>query len=286
MTINSVAVLGAGVMGAQIAAHFANAGVPSLLLDVTAEAAEQGLKRARGLKPDPFFTPDTHKLISTASFDAGLPRLEDADWILEAVVEKLDVKRELLARVDAARRPGSIVSSNTSGIPIAAHCRRPQRRLPSSLARHALLQPAPISAPARSDPDRRDRPRGASRRSSCLPIDRLGKGVVVAKDSPGLHRQSPGAVRRGANSGGPRARRLHDRGDRRDHRPAIGRPKSATFRTLDLAGLDIVGHVIRDLHQRLPDAGARHVRGAARSSSRCWPRDWSARKPVRASTSA
>ena len=117
--INSVAVLGAGVMGAQIAAHFANAGVPSLLLDVTAEAAEQGLKRARGLKPDPFFTPDAHTLISTASFEAGLPRLKDADWILEAVVEKLDVKRELLARVDAARRPGSIVSSNTSGIPIA-----------------------------------------------------------------------------------------------------------------------------------------------------------------------
>ena len=118
--INSVAVLGAGVMGAQIAAHFANAGVPSLLLDVTSEAAEQGLKRARGLKPDPFFTPETHKLISTASFDEGIARLKDADWILEAVVERLDVKRELLARVDAARRPGSIVSSNTSGIPIAA----------------------------------------------------------------------------------------------------------------------------------------------------------------------
>ena len=80
--INSVAVLGAGVMGAQIAAHFANAGVPSLLLDVTAEAAEQGLKRARALTPDPFFTPDTSKLIATASFDEGMPRLKDVDWIL------------------------------------------------------------------------------------------------------------------------------------------------------------------------------------------------------------
>ena len=79
--INSVAVLGAGVMGAQIAAHVANAGVPAWLLDVTAEAAEQGLKRARALKPDPFFTPETHKLISTASFDEGLTRLKDADWI-------------------------------------------------------------------------------------------------------------------------------------------------------------------------------------------------------------
>ena len=118
--INSVAVLGAGVMGAQIAAHLANAGVPSLLLDVTAEAAEQGLERARAIKPDPFFTPDAYKLISTASFDEGLSRLKEADWILEAIVERLDVKRELLAKVDAVRRAGSIVSSNTSGIPIAA----------------------------------------------------------------------------------------------------------------------------------------------------------------------
>ncbi len=69
--IRSVAVLGAGVMGAQIAAHVANAGVPAFLLDVTTEAAAEGLKRARALKPDPFFTPDTWKLVTTASFDEG-----------------------------------------------------------------------------------------------------------------------------------------------------------------------------------------------------------------------
>ena len=69
MVVRSVAVLGAGVMGAQIAAHFANAGVPALLLDVTADAARDGLKRARSLKPDPFFTPDTWKLISSGGFD-------------------------------------------------------------------------------------------------------------------------------------------------------------------------------------------------------------------------
>src|SRR5512134_2275038 len=107
-------------MGAQIAAHFANAGVPALLLDVTPEAAAEGLRRARTLKPDPFFTPDTWKLVTTASFDQGFARLSEADWIIEAIVEQLDVKRALLARVDRARRPGSIVSSNTSGIPIQA----------------------------------------------------------------------------------------------------------------------------------------------------------------------
>jgi len=254
--INSVAVLGAGVMGAQIAAHFANAGVPSLLLDVTAEAAEQGLTRARGLKPDPFFTPDAHKLISTASFDAGLPRLKDADWILEAVVERLDVKRELLARVDAARRPGSIVSSNTSGIPIAAiaegrsddfrrhwlgtHFFNPPRYLhlleviPTPETEHTVLETV-IAFADRS----------------------LGKGVVVAKDSPGFignHLALYGMARilAALESGGYTIEEIDEITG-----PAIGRPKSATFRTLDLAGLDIVGHVIRDLHQRLPDADAR-----------------------------
>src|SRR5688572_6277782 len=107
-------------MGAQISAHFANAGVPALLLDITSDAAKQGLDRARALKPDPFFIPDTWKLITTSSFDAGLAQIKDSDWIIEAVVEQLEVKRGLLEKVDTHRRAGSIVSSNTSGIPIAA----------------------------------------------------------------------------------------------------------------------------------------------------------------------
>ena len=80
--IRSVAVLGAGVMGAQIAAHVANAGVPALLLDVTAEAAAEGLKRARAFKPDPFFTSDSWKLVTTGSFDQGFAKLSDTDWIV------------------------------------------------------------------------------------------------------------------------------------------------------------------------------------------------------------
>src|SRR3954469_4984484 len=115
-TIRSVAVLGAGTMGAQTAAHVANAGVPVLLLDLTADVAREGLKRARALKPDPFFTPDVASLISTGGFDTVILKISTAEWIIEAVVERLDVKRPLLERVDAARRAGSIVSPNTSGI--------------------------------------------------------------------------------------------------------------------------------------------------------------------------
>src|SRR5712675_1942698 len=98
--IRSAAVLGAGTMGAQIAAHLANAGVPVLLLDLTKDIAGEGLKRARALKPDPFFTPDTASLVSIGGFDTDLPLLAKADWILEAVIENIDVKRALLERVD------------------------------------------------------------------------------------------------------------------------------------------------------------------------------------------
>src|SRR2546428_6920125 len=120
MMLRSAAVLGAGTMGAQIAAHFANAGVPTLLLDLTPDVARQGLERAKALKPDPFFTPDAVKLITIGGFDRDLARIAGVDVIVEAVVEQLDVKRALLERVDAARRPGSIATSNTSGIPIPA----------------------------------------------------------------------------------------------------------------------------------------------------------------------
>src|SRR5215510_12885223 len=119
-SIHAVAVLGAGTMGAQIAAHFANAGTHVVLLDVTAELAREGLKRARTLKPDPFFTSDAAALITTGSLDTDLSRLAAVDWILEAVIEQLDVKRALVEKIEAVRRPGTIVTSNTSGIPIHA----------------------------------------------------------------------------------------------------------------------------------------------------------------------
>ena len=118
--IREVAVLGAGTMGAQIAAHFANAGVPALLLDVTPAAARDGLHRAKSLKPDPFFTPAAYELIRTGGFDEDISALGRCDWIIEAVVERLDIKQSLFARVETHRRADAIVSSNTSGIPIAA----------------------------------------------------------------------------------------------------------------------------------------------------------------------
>ena len=259
-SIRTAAVLGAGTMGAQIAAHLANAGIPSHLLDLTADQAREGLKRATALKPDPFYTREAAALITPGGFDTDLRVLATADWIIEAVVERLDVKRGLLERVDAVRRPGSIVSSNTSGIPIAAlgegrsedfrrhwlgtHFFNPPRYL-------RLLEIIPT---ADTDPQ-------VVARVCWFADHRLGKGIVVAKDTPSFIANHIGVfgvaeTLRALASGAYTIEEIDAITG-----PAIGRPKSATFRTMDLAGLDILTHVAQNLVERLGDAqgGARFV---------------------------
>jgi len=252
MIIRSAAVLGAGVMGAQIAAHFANAGVPVLLLDLTEDAATQGLKRARTLSPDPFFMPDTWRLVDTSSFEKGLPRLAAADWVIEAVVERLDVKRELLAKVDAVRASDAVVSSNTSGIPIAALAQGRSE----SFRRHWLgthffnppryLRLLEVIPTADTDP-------GVVDHVSRFADHRLGKGVVVAKDSPNFigNHLALYEVSRILDLVATGAYSIEEVDAITG--PAIGRPKSATFRTLDLAGIDVLSHVVTNLRERLGD---------------------------------
>jgi len=256
MQIRSVAVLGAGTMGAQIAAHFANAGIPALLLDITREAARAGLARALALKPDPFFSTAAHALVRTGSIDEDLPGIAACDWIVEAVVEQLDVKRALMERVEQHRAAGAIVSSNTSGIPIASiaagrspdfnahwlgtHFFNPPRYM------HLLeLIPTP-----ETDPE-------ILQAVSRFADHRLGKGVVVAKDTPNFIANHLGlygvAQTFKALAGGDYTIEEIDA----ITGPAIGRAKSATFRTVDIAGIDVLAHVARNLSERLTDPAAR-----------------------------
>jgi 3-hydroxyacyl-CoA dehydrogenase len=250
--LKSAAVLGAGTMGAQIAAHLANAGYPVHLLDVSREAAHGGLERARKLKPDPFFTRDAAERIQTGGFDSDLERIAQADWIIEAVIEEPRAKRTLLDRVDSVRRPGSIVSSNTSGLSIAGlaegrsadfrhhwlgtHFFNPPRYL-------SLLEIIPTSD---TSPD-------VVAAVSEFADRRLGKNIVIAKDTPGFianHVAMHGLIRIfEALAGGDYTVEDIDA----ITGPAIGRPKSATFRTVDIAGLDILVHVAADLATRLPE---------------------------------
>ena len=253
MAIHSAAVLGAGTMGAQIAAHLANAGVPVTLLDLTADVARDGLKRASGLKPDPFFTREASTLITLGGFDRDLSRIAAADWIVEAVVERLGIKRALFERVDGARRQGSIVSSNTSGIPIAAlaNGRSPDFKRhflgthffnPPRYLRLVEVIPLPetdsnVIADVKQFADHR-----------------LGKGVVVTKDTPSFIANRIGLY------GVMQALRALESGEYSIEEidaitgAPLGRPRSATFRTMDIAGIDVFGHVAGDLRDRAPDA--------------------------------
>src|SRR5579871_3231619 len=126
--IDRVAILGAGTMGSRIAAHLANAGVPSYLFDIVPPDADgparnriaaAGLEAAVKSKPAAFFEPSLARLVAIGNFEDDLGKLADVDWIIEAVVEDLEIKRALLRRIEAIRKPGTIITTNTSGLPVA-----------------------------------------------------------------------------------------------------------------------------------------------------------------------
>jgi 3-hydroxyacyl-CoA dehydrogenase len=249
--IRQAAVLGAGVMGAQIAAHLANAGLQVLLLDVTADAAAAGLKRATTLKPDPFFTPEARRLIRTGSLDDLAP-LAHVDWIIEAIIEDLAIKRALLERIDAVRAPHTIVSSNTSGIPLTAIAEGRSEGLRAHWLGTHFFNPPRYLRLVEIIPTADTDPAVTAHLSSWID-HRLGKGVVPAKDTPAFIANHLGVF------GMMRLLHVVATGKYTIEEidaitgPATGRPKSATFRTADIAGLDIVAKVASDLAKRLPN---------------------------------
>jgi 3-hydroxyacyl-CoA dehydrogenase len=259
--IHKVAVLGAGTMGARIAAHFANAGVPSLLLDMVPPDADgparnkfaaAGLDGARKSKPAAFFEASLSRLVTVGNFDDDLKRLADVDWIIEAIIENLDIKRSLLKRVEAVRKPGTIVTTNTSGLPVAkiaegfsedfrrswfgTHFFNPPRYM-----RLLELIPTPDADPALIDA------------VSHFCDAQLGKGVVLAKDTPNFIGNRIGTF------SVLNVMRLMQEMDLSVEEvdaltgQTVGWPRSATFRTIDLVGLDILGHVVSNMTQNVHD---------------------------------
>jgi 3-hydroxyacyl-CoA dehydrogenase len=253
--IHKVAVLGAGTMGARIAAHFANAGVPGYLLDIVPpgadasgrnEIAAAGLEAAKKSKPAAFFEPGLARLVTVGNFEDDLKRLSEVDWIIEAVVENLDIKRSLLKKVEAVRKPGTIVTTNTSGLPVekiaegfsddfrkswfGTHFFNPPRYM-------RLLEIIPTLETDRAAIDAVTHFSDVS----------LGKGVVFAKDTPNFI-----ANRIGTFSVLNVMRLMQEMDLSIEDVDAltgdpVGWPKSATFRTIDLVGLDILGHVVGNM---------------------------------------
>ena len=251
-TIRRVAVLGAGTMGSRIAAHFANAGISSVLLDVSADLAKKGVETAIKQRPGAFFVDSSAALITPGSFDNDLAKVAECDWIIEAVTENLDIKRSLWNKVEALRKPHAIVSTNTSGIPLrhiaegfsadfrkhflGTHFFNPPRYL-------HLLEVIP----------------GADTSAEILEFvsrfadRRLGKGVVPCKDTPNFI-----ANRIGSFFGGTIAKIATEGEYTVEEVDAItgsliGLPNSASFRLLDIVGLDVWSFVGTNLYHAVPE---------------------------------
>ncbi|WP_372694733.1 3-hydroxyacyl-CoA dehydrogenase NAD-binding domain-containing protein [Immundisolibacter sp.] len=249
-TIKQVAVLGAGNMGAGIAAQVANVGVPVLLLDLTREAAERGKQDLFKRRPAPLMSPAAADLIETGGFDQDLERLATADWIVEVVVERLDVKQALFERVEQVRRPGSIVSSNTSGIRLSEiTAGLPPRFAADFLITHFFNPPRymgllELIAGAATRPEAVD-----ALRSFCTV--RLGKEVVDARDTPSFIGNRIGVL---AMLAGMRAALAHgltvEQADAVAGKP-IGWPGTGVFGLLDLVGLDVVADIARNMQSQL-----------------------------------
>jgi 3-hydroxyacyl-CoA dehydrogenase len=266
VTIERAAVVGSGVMGSALAAHLANAGLPTLLLDIVppegsgiegdpSSRAFRDALAARGLglavkaRPAAFFTPAGARLVTIGNLEDDLARLSGVDWVLEAVVEKLDVKTSLFERIAPHLKDGAVVTTNTSGLSIAdmaaalpealrarflgTHFFNPPRYLHLlELVPHDGTDPDLLAAMAR------------------VGEDVLGKGVVVARDTPNFI-----ANRIGGFTLLSAMHAMVEDGYTVEEvdaltGPLVGRPKSASFRTADLVGLDTLAHASRTVYER------------------------------------
>jgi len=271
--IRRVAVLGSGTMGAQIAVLLASFGCTVDLLDLVPPApggggspepgdrsrlAAQALQRLRTMNPAPALHPSAYDRVRPGNFDDDLPRLAEADWVIEAVVERLEPKQALWSRAARHVRPDAVLSTNTSGISIAAIA----QALPEPLRRRFLgthffnppryLRLLEVIPTADTDPEAVERIRRFGQ-------DRLGKGVVIARDTPNFI-----ANRIGCYGLMVTLDLMREFGFGPDEVDTItgtpmGRPRSATFRTLDIVGLDVFANVARNLQEATSDPAEREA---------------------------
>ena len=261
--IRKVAVLGAGTMGSRIAAHVANAGVPVVLLDIASAGATklerdktvlgafEGLKKS---KPAAFYVSDAARLVSVGNFEDDLGLVADCDWIIEVVAENLEIKRGLLGRVLEHRRAGAILTTNTSGLPVAEIV----EGMPEEVRRHwfgtHFFNPPRymrlVEIIATSETDAED-----LEAVSRFCEQRLGKAVVRSRDTPNFI-----ANRIGTFSMGNAIRLMMEQGLTIEEVDALtgaplGWPKTGTFRLGDLVGVDVLAHVASNFSKQAERIG-------------------------------
>jgi 3-hydroxyacyl-CoA dehydrogenase len=277
--IEKVVVLGAGTMGARIAAHLANAGVWCALLDIVPPepSAEEkgrgltvaspevrnrivraGLAAAAKSRPAAFFTRGLEHRIVTGNFEDNLKLCAEADWIIEAVAENLEIKRALLARVAQFRKPGAIVTTNTSGLPVGRIAEGLPEEWQQNWAGAHFFNPPRYLKLVEIIPGPATRP-GVIAALTEFCDHKLGKGVVIAKDTPNFI-----ANRIGAYSILNAIRLMGELGMTFEEvdictGPAIGWPKTATFRLADLVGIDVLLHVVRNIYDNISGDESREL---------------------------
>ena len=249
MAIQRCAVLGAGLMGSGIAAHLANAGFPVLLLDMPGRAA-QALDKMRKAEPQPLMLQDNARLITPGSFDDDFEKLADCDWIIEVIIEDLAAKRAMYDRIDAVRKPGSIVSSNTSTIPLKSLSSKQSDQFRRDFCITHFFNPPRYMRLLElvTGPD--TRPDLADELEKICDI-RLGKGVVRCNDTPGFIANRIGThwMTSAVNEAIDRGLPVEDADAA--HRP-LGIPKTGVFGLIDLVGLDLMPLVAGSLLRALP----------------------------------
>lgn len=277
--IERAAVLGAGTMGAQIAAHLANAGIPTLLLDIApreltpeetakgltledprvrnriAAAGYEGLKKAR---PAAYMVPSNAALVSFGNFTDDMAKLKDCDFVLEAIVENLEIKRKVFAEVEKHRKPGSIIASNTSGIPIHEIAEGFSEDFRQHFIGVHFFNPPRYMHLVELIKTEWTKPEVSCQVFGFLD-QRLGKGVVPAKDRPNFIANRVGTFGALATMHAMLEDGYSIEEVDKMTGVAAGRPKTATFRTFDLVGLDILAHVSSNLHAAVPDDEERDV---------------------------
>ena len=269
--IEKTVVLGAGTMGSRIAAHFANAGLPCILLDIVppnlsadAPSSERnkivraGLDAAKKSKPAAFFTAALADKIAIGNFEDDLVRCAEADWIIEVVAENLEIKRKLLTRVAQFRKPGAIVTTNTSGLPVHLIAEGMSEEFQQHWAGTHFFNPPRYLKLVEVIPGPKTSKEVVESLSEFC-YRRLGKGVVVAKDTPNFI-----ANRIGTFSMLNALRLMGTLGMTVEEvdactGPAVGWPKSATFRTADIVGLDVLVHVVKNIYETAPNDESREM---------------------------
>lgn len=256
--IKKVAVLGSGVMGSQVAAHLTNAGIEVLLYDLNRELVSKGMSFALKIKPAAFYNQKTAEMLTPCDYENDLEKLSEVDWAVEAIAEKLEWKKELYKKIEPHLKKTAIISSNTSGISIASLLEgMPDWFQKNFMITHFFNPPRYLRLFELIKGEKTDKAIFTAMKK--FAIDVLGKGVVVAKDTPNFIGNRIGVY--GIMKSLELTRKYNLTIEEVDKitGPIIGRPKSATFRTADVVGLDTFVHVANTSYDNLPDDEEREM---------------------------